>query len=40
MEISYINMHCIIPSIEADCFCELALSLKMHIDESDGVNVK
>lgn len=33
MEIPHINVHCIIPSSEANCCCKLALSLKRHTDE-------
>lgn len=39
-EIPHINMHCIIPSSEANCFCKLALSWKRHTDEGYWVNVK
>lgn len=40
MEISHINMHCIIPSTETNCFCKLMLSLKRHTEEGYGENVK
>lgn len=40
MEISHINMHCIIPSSQTNCFCELVLYLKRHTDEGYGENVK
>lgn len=40
MEISHINMHCIIPSSEANCFYKLALSLKRQTNEVYGENEK